>query len=83
VRGARNSPRPNGLPPFPEDRKRDPAAGAPTRDLDEVALADYDPISGRVITTEGQRFTLGSTAGASARFGSDSWRWLLLNPLAQ
>ncbi|HVM27305.1 MAG TPA: MlaD family protein [Mycobacteriales bacterium] len=85
VRGARNVPRPLGLPPFPEDRQRagaGSAAGAPVRDLDEVALADYDPISGRVITMEGQRFTLGSTAGASDRFGSDSWRWLLLNPLA-
>jgi phospholipid/cholesterol/gamma-HCH transport system substrate-binding protein len=84
VRGARNAPRPDGLPPFPEDRQRSgAAAGAPARDLDEVALADYDPISGRVITAEGERFTLGSTAGAAARFGSDSWRWLLLNPVAQ
>jgi phospholipid/cholesterol/gamma-HCH transport system substrate-binding protein len=86
VRGARNVPRPNGLPPFPEDRRRAGAAGAsgaPVRDLDEVALADYDPISGRVITLDGQRFTLGSTAGAASRFGSDSWRWLLLNPLSQ
>jgi phospholipid/cholesterol/gamma-HCH transport system substrate-binding protein len=87
VRGARNAPRPQGLPPFPEDRNRQQVqsrdSGAPARDLDEVALADYDPISGRVITETGERFTLGSTAGASARFGSDSWRWLLLNPLAK
>jgi phospholipid/cholesterol/gamma-HCH transport system substrate-binding protein len=85
VRGARNVPRPGGLPPFPEDRQRAGAApaGAPVRALDEVALADYDPISGRVITLDGQRFTFGSTAGASSRFGSDSWRWLLLNPLSQ
>ncbi len=85
VRGARNQPRPNGLPPFPEDRRRDSsqAQGSAVRDLDEVALADYDPISGRVITLDGQRLTLGSTAGAADRFGSDSWRWLLLNPLSQ
>jgi phospholipid/cholesterol/gamma-HCH transport system substrate-binding protein len=86
VRGSRNAPRPNGLPPFPEDRQQGAgtaAAGAPDRSFDEVALADYDPISGHVITAEGERFTLGSTAGASARFGSDSWRWMLLNPLAQ
>jgi phospholipid/cholesterol/gamma-HCH transport system substrate-binding protein len=86
VRGARNAPRPQGLPPFPEDRNRQQVqprdSGSPARDLDEVALADYDPISGRVITAEGQRFTLGSTAGAAARFGSDSWRWMLLNPLS-
>jgi phospholipid/cholesterol/gamma-HCH transport system substrate-binding protein len=86
VRGSRNAPRPNGVPPFPEDRQRaegSAPSGAPVRSFDEVALADYDPISGRVITADGQRFTLGSTAGAAARFGSDSWRWLLLNPLAQ
>jgi len=86
VRGARNVPRPNFLPPFPEDRQRaasSSTSGAPVRTFDEVALADYDPISGRVITLDGQRFTLGSTAGAASRFGSDSWRWLLLNPLSQ
>jgi phospholipid/cholesterol/gamma-HCH transport system substrate-binding protein len=85
VRGARNVPRPNGLPPFPEDRQRaaSPASGAPVRSFDEVALADYDPVTGRVITLDGQRFTFGSNAGAASRFGSDSWRWLLLNPLAQ
>jgi phospholipid/cholesterol/gamma-HCH transport system substrate-binding protein len=87
VRGARNVPRPGGLPPFPEDRQRDQVqprtSGAAERDFDEVALADYDPISGRVITADGQRFTLGSTAGAAARFGSDSWRWMLLNPLSR
>ena len=86
VRGSGNLPRPNGLPPFPEDRQRgqsSTASGAPDRSFDEVALADYDPISGHVITGEGERFTFGSTAGASARFGSDSWRWLMLNPLSQ
>jgi phospholipid/cholesterol/gamma-HCH transport system substrate-binding protein len=88
VRGSRNVPRPNGLPPFPEDRQRGQvqertSAGAPDRSFDEGALADYDPISGRVTTLDGQRFTLGSTAGASDRFGSDSWRWMLLNPLSK
>jgi phospholipid/cholesterol/gamma-HCH transport system substrate-binding protein len=85
VRGSRNAPRPNGLPPFPEDRqaRASGASGAPVRTFDEVALADYDPISGRVITLDGQRFTLGSTAGAESRFGSDSWRWLLMNPLSK
>ena len=89
VRGARNAPRPLGLPPYPEDRAQDQDGeeenelGAPVRSLDEVALADYDPISGHVITAEGERFTFGSTAGAADKFGSDSWRWLLLNPLAQ
>ena len=85
VRGARNAPRPNGLPPFPEDRQSPSSlsSGAPVRTLDEVALADYDPISGRVITMDGRRFTLGSTAGAADRFGGDSWRWLLLGPLSK
>ena len=85
VRGARNAPRPNGLPPFPEDRQNPSSleSGAPVRTFDEVALADYDPISGRVITMDGKRFTFGSTAGAADRFGGDSWRWLLLNPLSK
>ncbi len=86
VRGARNAPRPGGLQPFPEGRQGggSATAGAPVRSFgDEVALADYDPISGHVITGEGERFTFGSTAGAADRFGSDSWRWMLLNPLAQ
>lgn len=86
VRGAAEVPRPNGLPPFPGDRQGDAgstSSGAPVRSFDEVALADYDPISGRVITADGRRFTLGSTAGAADRFGSDSWRWLLLNPLSK
>ena len=90
VRGARNSPRPGGLPPFPEDRaqnqdgEEENELGAPVRSFEgDVALADYDPISGHVITAEGERFSFGSTAGASAKFGDDSWRWLLLNPLAQ
>lgn len=88
VRGAAQAPRPNGLPPFPQDRP--PAAGGTagsrTPDVgagDVVALGDYDPISGRVITQDGQRLTLGSTAGAAGVFGRDSWRWLVLKPLTQ
>lgn len=83
VRGAGNAPRPNGLPPFPQDRKGSTTSGSPGAQLDEVGLADYDPISGHVITADGQRFTFGSTAGATGRFGSSSWQWLLLNPLSQ
>jgi phospholipid/cholesterol/gamma-HCH transport system substrate-binding protein len=84
VRGANNAPRPEGLPPFPADRSpANQAKGDATPSLDEVAAADYDPISGHVITQDGTRFTFGSTAGASDRFGSSSWRWLLLNPLSQ
>jgi phospholipid/cholesterol/gamma-HCH transport system substrate-binding protein len=85
VRGARNAPRPDGLPPFPEDRQpaNSQTSGDVVNPLDEVALADYDPISGHVITSDGQRFTLGSTAGAGSHFGSGSWRWLLLNPLSK
>lgn len=94
VRGARNIPRPGGLPPYPDDRPADvPSAPdgssepnqsrLPSIAEDEVALGDYDPISGNVITEEGHRFTLGSTAGAAARFGDDSWKWLVLNPLSE
>lgn len=85
VRGARNAPRPNGLPAYPQDRKNPgtTASGDTNPSLDEVALADYDPISGHVITDDGRRFTLGSTAGAQSHLGAQSWRWVLLNPLTQ
>lgn len=94
VRGAQNAPRPNGLPPYPNDRPaNDPTApdasrspsvdGAAAMNDDVTALGDYDPISGHVITDEGYRFTLGNTAGAAESFGDDSWKWLVLKPLSQ
>jgi phospholipid/cholesterol/gamma-HCH transport system substrate-binding protein len=87
VRGARNAPRAEGLPPFPEDRsapinrQASLYGGVTGTDGYTVGLADYDPSTGHAITATGQQFTLGSTAGASALFGDTSWQWLLMDPL--
>jgi phospholipid/cholesterol/gamma-HCH transport system substrate-binding protein len=87
VRGARNSPRAEGLPPYPQDQ----GAGQSTtvkgaKDAGLAAgwasvLADYDPASGHAITAEGQRYTIGTTMGASRVFGDVAWEWLLMDPL--
>jgi len=55
-----------------------PGAGS-----DSVLLGDYDPATGNVITSDGQRLTIGSTAGASRLFGGSSWQLLLLGPLSR
>jgi phospholipid/cholesterol/gamma-HCH transport system substrate-binding protein len=87
VRGARNAPRAEGLPPFPQDRSssinRSASlyGGVTGTDGYTVGLADYDPSTGHVISATGQQFTLGSTAGAAAVFGESSWQWLLMDPL--
>ncbi|MEO6204901.1 MAG: MlaD family protein [Mycobacteriales bacterium] len=96
VRGAQNAPRPAGEKPFtnnnssavPNQRgqasasaKRSSSSGAAVSN-DTVMLADYNPLTGNVITQDGRRLTIGSTAGASQFFGGDSWQWLLLGPLA-
>ena len=86
VRGAANAPRPGGLPPYPNDGAAANAAlyaGTTGTDGWTTTLADYDPTSGHAITAAGDRYTLGSTAGAWAMFGSASWEWLLLDPLRQ
>lgn len=96
VRGAQNEPRPAGERPFPNNTSsavssssgRSPAArGAaaqpgPAAPRDAVVLGDYNPATGNVITQDGRRLTIGSSAGASRLFGGDSWQWLLLGPLA-
>jgi len=96
VRGAQNAPRPLGERPFPNNsgsavpsngtasvpslRRSSATATGPA---DTVMLGDYDPQTGNVITQDGRRLTIGSTAGASQVFGGDSWKWLLLGPLSE
>ena len=69
-------------------RRRAPGATAEHGSLgtgpgggDTVVLGDYDPASGHVITGDGRRLTIGSTAGAQQMFGASSWQWLLLGPM--
>ena len=97
VRGAQNAPRPAGQQPFPNNGGSTgsggsaPAAGSATvpsstgsgTSEDTVLLGDYDPKTGNVITSDGRRMTIGSTAGASQVLGDASWKWLLLGPLSQ
>jgi phospholipid/cholesterol/gamma-HCH transport system substrate-binding protein len=54
----------------------------PNDGSDTVLLGDYDPATGNVITADGQRLRIGSSAGAARLFGSSSWQLLLLGPLA-
>lgn len=91
VRGAQNTPYPAGERPYPAGARatasgtsgsgsRVPGASAPV--ADSVLLGDYDPRTGRVVTEDGQRLTVGRSDGAQRLFGRDSWQWLLLGPLS-
>jgi phospholipid/cholesterol/gamma-HCH transport system substrate-binding protein len=97
VRGAQNEPRPTPERPYPNDtRSAVPPRGSsvapssysgsggsgPNDGTDSVLLGDYDPATGNVITADGQRLRIGSSAGAARMFGSSSWQLLLLGPLA-
>jgi phospholipid/cholesterol/gamma-HCH transport system substrate-binding protein len=93
VRGAQRAPYPAGDSPFPYDKRGRPSSPqgstvtansrTPSLEGDTVVFGDHDPETGRVVTADGRRFTLGSSAGASRVLGADSWRWLLLGPLSQ
>ncbi len=98
IRGSRNGEYGAGNKPFPESRggttapaqrsgttAKPSSAQAPAGEassLDTVTLADYDPASGRAITQDGKKLTLGSSAGAQKVFGGRSWEWMLLGPLS-
>ncbi|MGB8649795.1 MAG: MlaD family protein [Mycobacteriales bacterium] len=86
VRGARNAPRAEGLPPFPQDRsssvnRASLYGGATGTQGWTTTYGDWDPSTGHAITADGQQYLLGSTAGAASVFGDASWEWLLMNPL--
>lgn len=88
VRGARNAPYPQGSAPFPENGATgsEEATAPPPRGSrapEALFSGDYDPRTGRVVTEDGQRLSIGSTNGAERVFGADSWQWLLLGPLSQ
>lgn len=60
-----------------------PASTSNASQANTVLLGDYDPVTGNVVTEDGQRLTIGSSAGADRLFGASSWQWLLLGPLSQ
>ena len=87
VRGARQAPRPPGSEPFGGSGAGASGSRVPSFEQDgaqeATAFGDYDPLTGRVITEDGQRLSIGSTNGAQRVFGQDSWQWLLLGPLSR
>jgi len=84
VRGAQHSPRPGNLQPVGGGQSGGSAAATQgSSQQSSVLLGDYDPKTGRSITSDGQTFTLGTTAGAAQVFGSSSWQWLLVGPLSR
>ncbi|MCW2680329.1 MAG: mammalian cell entry protein [Frankiales bacterium] len=98
VRGSRQAPYAPGGRPFPENgvmgaEKAAPppstqtAQGSRAPSFDAATgpalLGDYDPVTGRVVTEDGQRMSIGTTSGAQRVFGDDSWQWLLLGPLSR
>lgn len=90
VRGAGNAPRAGSLLPFQGgtlgSSPRPPAGSAVgaggAGGAIGTTIGDYDPGTGKAITPGGQRLTIGSSAGAAKYLGSDSWQWLLLQPLS-
>ncbi len=91
VRGALKAPKPReatyqGKSTSGGTTEADSGSRLPTVDGEPAAttmFGDYDPRTGRVVTADGQRLSIGSTSGASAVFGEDSWQWLLLGPLSR
>lgn len=82
VRGGSRAPRPG------ETTSRGsgaaPGSRVPTVDgADTLSFGDYDPRTGRVVTADGERLSIGSMSGAQRAFGDDSWQWLLLGPLSR
>ena len=92
VRGAQNEPRPAGQRPYAGDGtpatavrgggNGGPASTSRAAQSNSVLLGDYDPVTGNVVTEDGQRLTIGSSANADRLFGGSSWQWLLLGPLS-
>jgi phospholipid/cholesterol/gamma-HCH transport system substrate-binding protein len=48
----------------------------------EPVVAGYDPVTGETVTPQGTPLVIGSLGGQHEAFGEDSWKWLLLGPLA-
>ena len=47
-----------------------------------VYMAAYDPSTNVVRGPDGEQFILGSTGGQQRILGDESWKWLLMSPLA-
>lgn len=72
ARGAVNAPRPGGAG----------AVASARRLADGTQVGAYDPLTGYVSTSDGQRLRLGSTGGQELILGPNSWQALLMPPSA-
>ncbi len=45
-------------------------------------VAPYNPATGKVVAPNGQKYVLGTNGGQRKLLGEDSWKWLLIGPLA-
>ena len=80
VRGERNAPRPGGGEPGPA--ALGPAAGGAAPPAAGVPAGSVDPFTGLALGPDGKPLQLGSTGGQQALLGDQSWKALLLGPLA-
>ncbi|MGW0735360.1 MCE family protein [Streptomyces sp. NPDC002851] len=71
VRGAQNAPKASG-------QSSSGGTGANTGSY----VTAYDPDTGAAYGPDGTLVEIGSTGGAQNTFGKDSWRWLLVGPMA-
>lgn len=83
VRGGARAPRPGDAAGSGSRSAGSRVPSVDGSDADALRFGDYDPASGRVITADGERLSIGSTSGAQRVFGQDSWQWLLLAPLSR
>lgn len=87
VRGARNAPSP-GMPSGTQHSSGPRSGGAQGSDTgvssaaQQPYVAGYDPLTGRFIGPDGNTYVVGTTGGHERVLGKDSWKWLLLGPVA-
>lgn len=73
-----NATNPNGQPPSATTSRPGSQGRASV-----PYVAGYDPLTGSVTGPGGQQYTLGSRGGQKKVLGEDSWKWLLVGPLAR
>jgi phospholipid/cholesterol/gamma-HCH transport system substrate-binding protein len=80
VRGERNAPRPGGGEPGPAALGPSSAGSSPATPA--APAGSVDPLTGLALGPDGKPLQLGSTGGQQALLGDQSWKALLLGPLA-
>lgn len=65
------------------DRSGDAGRSGQQSSPQGVAVAGYDPVTGRTTGPDGESYYMGSTGGQQRLLGEESWKWLLLGPLGR